>query len=123
MTAADRARIHDAMVRAEDGTNARVAVRFIPDAKIDALERAKAEFEKAGMHGHEPRNAAMILVAPNARNFAIIGDRELHARVGDGFWDEAVADMREHFSRGDITGAVVAGLDRLSVALHEHFAR
>ncbi len=123
MTSADRARIHDAMVRAESGTNARVAVRFIPDAKVDALERAKAEFEKNGMHGHAPRNAALILVAPKARAFAMIGDRELHARVGEAFWDEAVEEMRKRFAAGDTPGAVVAGLDRLNVALHEHFAQ
>ena len=123
MTAAERERIHDAMVRAEAGTNARVAVRFVPDAKVDAFARAKVEFEKIGMHGHAPRNAALILVAPNARAFAVIGDRELHARVGDAFWDETVAAMRERFAAGDIAGAVVTGMDRIGSTLHEHFAQ
>jgi uncharacterized membrane protein len=123
MTAAERARIQDAMARAEDGTSARVAVRFVPDSTVDALERAKTEFELAGMHGHPERNAALILVAPNARKFALIGDRELHARVGDSFWNQAVERMRVRFVAGDIAGAVVEGLDQLGIALHEHFAR
>ncbi len=123
MTPAEREQIQDAMARAERGTNARVAVRFVPDAAVDALERAKAEFERAGMHGHAPRNAALILVAPNARKFALIGDRELHARVGDEFWNQSVALMRDRFAAGDISGAVVVGLDRLGAALHEHFAQ
>lgn len=123
MTKAERARIYDAMARAQSGTTARVAVRFVPDSNVDAFERAKIEFEGAGMHGHPGRNAALILVAPKARAFAVIGDRELHARVGDAFWNQTVADMRERFAAGDLTGAVVAGLDRLGAALHEHFAQ
>jgi len=122
VTKEQRARIQDAMERAEAGTTARIAVRFIPDEKVDAYERAKAEFEKAGMHGHAARNAALILVAPKARRFAVIGDRELHDRVGDAFWDEAIDAMRPEFVAGDVTGAVVTGIERVGAALHEHFA-
>jgi uncharacterized membrane protein len=119
---ADRERIRDAMVRAERGTTARVAVRIVPDSDVNALERAKAEFQHAEMHRHGPGNAALILLAPKARQFAVVGDRELHARVGDQFWNDVVEGMRQHLVDGDITGAIVAGLDRLGVALREHFA-
>jgi len=123
VTKAERARIHDALERAEAGTTARIGVRFVPDVQVDALERAKTEFERAGMHGHAARNAALILVAPKARQFAVIGDRELHARVGDRFWNEAVELMRERFAADDIAGAVVVGLEHIGAALHEHFAQ
>ncbi len=123
MTPEDKARIHFAMARAESGTTARVAVRFVNDRNVDAFERAKAEFEQQQMHTHKHHNAALILVAPNARQFAMIGDRELHARVSDAFWKDGIAAMRSRFAVGDIPGAVVAGLDHLGVAFHEHFAQ
>jgi uncharacterized membrane protein len=110
------------MVRAERGTSARVAIRFIPDTDVDALERAKAEFQKAEMHGHAERNAALILVAPKARQFAVVGDRDLHERVGDAYWNDVIDVMRKCFVAGDITGAVVAGVDQLGNAFREHFA-
>ncbi|MHB8461760.1 MAG: TPM domain-containing protein, partial [Vulcanimicrobiaceae bacterium] len=74
-------------------------------------------------HTHVHQNAALILVAPIARQFAMIGDRKLHERVGEAFWKAGIEAMRTRFVAGDIPGAVVAGLDHLSVAFHEHFAQ
>ena len=123
MTKDERAQVAAALERAENGTNARVAVRIVPDENVDAFELAKAEFEKAGLHQHEPRNAALLLVAPKARRFAIIGDRELHQRVGDDFWGRAAGAMQPHFAKGEIAGGLVAGLDYLGGALRDHFSQ
>ena len=121
MTPADRARIQGAIARAEAGTGTRVAVRIVPDERVDAVERAKREFLSAGLHRHEDRNAALILVAPKARQFAVLGDQALHERVGDAFWNEVVEGMRAEFARGAIADAIVHGLERLGEALHTHF--
>jgi uncharacterized membrane protein len=122
VTGQDRRRIADAIARAENGTTGRIAVRLIPDDSVNALERAKEEFERAGMNRHERGNAAMILVAPKARQYAVVGDRELHARVGDAFWSDVVAEMQPLFAGNDSAGAVVRGVERIGSALREHFA-
>lgn len=121
MTAADRKRIHDALLDAERGTTARVGVRFIADENVDAFERAKSEFESAGMHRHEARNAALILVAPKAKRFAVIGDERLHESVGASFWTETVEAMQHHLRQGAIADAVIAGLQRLGVEMKRYF--
>jgi putative membrane protein len=74
------------------------------------------------MHTHPAANAALILVAPNARAFAVLGDRVLHERVGQAFWDQTVAQMTQAFKAGTPADAIVAGIDRLGDALHQHFA-
>lgn len=121
MTSQDRRRIAAAIARAEDGTDGRIAVRLIPDDTVNAFDRAKAEFERIGMRRHERRNAALILVAPRARQYAVLGDRALHERVGDPFWREIVAEMQPLFARDDVTGAIVRGVERLGSAFREHF--
>lgn len=121
MTQAERDKVTQAIARAEEGTGTRVAVRIIPDQHVDAMERAKAEFLHAGLHEHEEHNAALILVAPKARQFAVLGDRALHERVGEGFWSEVVDGMRVEFARGAIADAIIHGLDRLGDALRTHF--
>ncbi|HUZ50067.1 MAG TPA: TPM domain-containing protein [Candidatus Dormibacteraeota bacterium] len=121
MTKDDRKRIDEALHRAEAGTSSRIAVRVVPDATIDAFERAKAEFLAGGMHVHPGANAALILVAPKARSFAVLGDRALHERVGQPFWERIVAQMTAAFKTGTPTDAIVLGVDRLGDALHEHF--
>jgi uncharacterized membrane protein len=122
MTNAERSRIAAAIAQAEDGTSGRIAVREIFDADVDAFERAKAEFRKIGMHLLTNANGALVLVAPKARRFAVIGDRALHARVGDAFWNGIVDESRTHFANGAIADGVVAAVGRIGEALKTHFA-
>lgn len=121
MTDSERRRIAAAIDRAEDGTSGRIAVREIYDADVDAFERAKAEFRKIGLHMWAGANGALILVAPKARRFAVVGGSALHARVGDSFWSGIVDKSRAHFAGGAIADGVIAAVDRIGEALHEHF--
>ena len=121
MTAAERSRVADAIAEAERGTTGVVAVRVIRHETRDAFEHAKREFERAGMHRHQHANAALILVAPKARRFAVIGDAALHERVGDEFWQRIVDEMRGQLAAGAIADAVVTGVRRLGEAFHTHF--
>jgi uncharacterized membrane protein len=123
MTDAERRRIADAIARAENGTTGHIVVREIFDVDVDALNRAKAEFRKIGMHRLTGQNGALILVAPKARRFAVIGDRDLHERVGDAFWNGIVDESRTHFASGAIADGVIAAIERIGEALHTHFPK
>jgi uncharacterized membrane protein len=122
MTPQERGRVASAIAAAEEGTTGRIAVRVIPDKSLDAFERAKHEFGRHGLHLHEHENAALVLVAPKARQFAVLGDRALHERVGDAFWNEVVEEMRPFFARNAIADGIVHAIGRLGTALHAHFA-
>lgn len=123
MTQPERAAISRAIAQAEDGTTGRIAVRVIPDDSVDAFERAKREFGHVGLHKHQHANAALILVAPKARRFAVIGDRALHERVGDEFWNDVVETSRPYFARGETLQGIVHAVGRVGDALHAHFAQ
>ena len=122
MTKAQQATIAAAIAAAEDGTTGRIAVREIPDRSVDAFDRAKREFGRIGLQRHEHANAALILVAPKARRFAIVGDRVLHERVGDAFWNDVVEKSTPFFARGETEAGVLYAVARLGEVLHAHFA-
>jgi uncharacterized membrane protein len=122
VTAGDRSRIALAIAAAEQGTTGRIAVRVLTDGDLDAFERAKGEFVRAGLHQHEHGNAALFLIAPKARKFAVIGDAALHDRVGDSFWQRLVDEMQPYFVRDAIADGVVAGVGRIGEVLQTHFA-
>ncbi len=86
------------------------------------MERARREFVRARLHRHEDSNAALILVAPRARRFAVIGDRALHGRVGEAFWKDVVRESQPFFARGEIIDGIVFAIGRIGDALHGHFA-
>jgi uncharacterized membrane protein len=122
VTKAQQATIAAAIAAAEDGTTGRIAVREIPDRSVDAFDRAKREFGRIGLQRHEHANAALILVAPKARRFAIVGDRALHERVGDAFWDDVVEKSTPFFARGETEAGILYAVARLGDVLHAHFA-
>ncbi len=121
MTRLAHARIERAIRSAEAGTSGRIGVRIVPDEDLDAFARAKAEFERAGFHGAREGNAALVLVAPRARKYAVLGDRTLHERVGETFWRDVVDGMRPYFARNKSTDAVVYAIERIGKELHAHF--
>jgi uncharacterized membrane protein len=122
VTRDDHQRIAKAIAQAERGTTGCIAVRIVNQKNVDAFQRAKEEFERAGMHRHEHENAVLILVAPQARRFAVIGDRSMHERVGDAFWTETADAMRPAFASGSVADGILAGVERVGDALHRHFA-
>jgi len=121
VTRDERAAIARALADAEEGTTGRIGVRVVPDRDVDAFDRAKREFKQAGLHRHAHENAVLILVAPKARRFAIVGDRALHQRVGDAFWRAVVADTKPFFSRGALLDGIVYAIGRAGDALRAHF--
>lgn len=121
MTRLAHARIERAIREAEKRTTGRIAVRIVPGSDVDAFERAREEFERAGLHRASLHNAALVLVAPNAHTYAVLGDRALHERVGDAFWRDVVAEMRPYFQRNRLSDAILHAVDRIGGELEKHF--
>ncbi len=90
-------------------------------AKNDAYARARQVFAKLGMHRTEARNGVLVYLATRSRRFAVVGDEELHRRVGDGFWDEVVAAMAARFADGDFGGGLAEGVGAIGESLRTHF--
>lgn len=120
MTRSERDQIARAIRAAEDGTSGRIAVRIVPDPAVDAFDRAKRELHRAALHRNSDA-AALVLVAPKARSFAVIGDRALHERVGQQFWHEIVAEAQPYFARGALTEGILHAITRLGAVLKTHF--
>ncbi len=121
MTKKDRERIERAIGDAEKGTTGLIIVRVLNDRRLDPMARAKAEFAHFGLHRRDERNAAVLLVAPNARQFALYGDRALHERVGDAFWTEVTSEFKRYLTYDQLVDGIVALVGRLGAAYREHF--
>jgi uncharacterized membrane protein len=118
---------HDKMVAAiadaERRTSGEIRV-FVSHRKVEDAQRAAArEFGRLGMHKTKHRNAVLIFIAPKSQRFAIIGDRAVHAKCGDAFWQQVAGQMAERFRRADLTGGLVHGIEAAGKILAEHFPR
>jgi len=117
----DTARIEHAIANAERASSGEIRVVFHPGGVEDAAALARDTFARLGMTATRERNAVLILVAPDARQFAIFGDEGVHAKCGDEFWREVAAAMATHFRAGRHTDAIVEGVARAGEVLAREF--
>src|SRR5437867_9667364 len=91
--------------------------------KVDPLIAAQKKFHRLRMHKTHERNAMLIFVAPRAHKFAVVGDKAIHAKCGQAYWQSVVEKMRGHFRNERFTDALVDGIRDLGNALTEHFPK
>jgi uncharacterized membrane protein len=121
----DEAKICLAIQDAERKSSGEIRV-FVTSRQIgadDIVARAASRFEKLGMTATRERNAVLLYFAPRSQQFAVIGDKGVHEKSGELFWQEVVSAIREKLARGTLTDAVVGGITLVGDALAHHFPR
>ena len=119
----DHDRVTAAIGAAEAKTSGEIRVVLSRKKAEDALTAAQVQFDRLGMRQTAARNGVLIFLAPRSRTFAVIGDRGVHEKCGDAFWQELAQVMSGHFQRGDFTAGLVHGIERAGALLGEHFPR
>src|SRR5712692_1479948 len=117
-------RIVDAIKDAESKTSGQIRV-FIQRGKltVDPLIAAQKKFHRLGMHKTAEQNAVLIFVAPRAHKFAVVGDKAIHEKCGEAYWQHVVDLMREHFRHERFSDAIVDAIRDIGGVLAEHFPK
>ena len=120
----DQDRIVHAIRQAEEKTSGEIRV-FVQRGllKGDALPAAQKQFRNLGMQKTKERNGVLILVAPRARKFAVIGDDGVHQKCGEEYWARLIDSMREHFQNEDFTRALLEAIERTGELLTQYFPK
>ena len=117
-------RIVQAIREAESKTSGEIRV-FIQRGKLNAdpLVAAQKKFHQLRMHTTRERNAVLIFVAPRAHKFAVVGDKAIHEKCGDEFWQRIVDGMRAHFQNEKFSHALVEAIREIGKLLAAHFPK
>ena len=75
------------------------------------------------MHKTRKQNAVLIFVAPRAHKFAVVGDKAIHEKCGDEFWQRVVTRMRTHFQNENFSDALVEAVKEIGSVLASHFPK
>jgi uncharacterized membrane protein len=117
-------RIVHAIREAETETSGEIRVYIHRSSlKIDPLVAAQRKFHRLGMHKTRLRNAVLIFVAPRSHKFAVIGDKAVHEKCGEAFWQRVVDQMRGHFQNEKFSHAIVEAIAEIGKVLAEHFPK
>ncbi len=75
------------------------------------------------MHKTGERNAVLIFVAPRAHKFAVVGDRAIHEKCGEEFWQRLIDLMRVHFQDEKFSQALVEAIGETGKLLAAYFPK
>ncbi|MFN8165471.1 MAG: TPM domain-containing protein [Bacteroidia bacterium] len=117
----DRKKILRAIAEAENQTSGEI--RLFVENKCDdsVLDRAAFVFGQLEMQKTKDRNGVLFYVAFDSRQFAILGDAGIHAKVKDDFWNDIKNRMAEHFKKGEFVEGLSEGIRQSGEALRKHF--
>jgi uncharacterized membrane protein len=115
----------DAIIRAiqqaEKETSGEIRVHIEPDCKEDPYVRAKEVFEKLEMHATELKNGVLFYVAYNDKKFAVLGDKGIHEKVQQHFWNEVKDLMETQFKQGEFCKGLCMGIEKAGEKLNTYF--
>jgi uncharacterized membrane protein len=112
-----------AVTEAEKRTSAEVRVHLDHSCPGDALPRAIKVFERLGMHKTTVRHGVLVYISVTDRKLAVIGDKGIHERVGEAYWQGLVDAVRERMRRQQPRDGLIHAVSELGAALGRHFPR
>ena len=119
---------HDRIVHAiretESKTSGEIRV-YVQRGKLhaDPMTTAQKKFHQLGMHKTHERNAVLIFVAPRTHKFAVVGDKAIHEKCGDEFWQRIIDGMRTHFQNEKFSHAIIEAIEEIGKVVAAHFPK
>lgn len=114
-------KIINAIQAAEKNTSGEIRVHLEDNPKKPAMEEAVRVFRKLKMHKTQARNGVLIFIAPEQKQFAIIGDKGINEIVPENFWQEERDVMLAHFKKGAFTEGICKAIEQVGEKLKSHF--
>ena len=120
MVRVDKKKIHEAIVAAEASSGSQIFVSFAPYFWGSVRRTAEKALRKhARKHGAQ-RYAVLFFIVPSRREFALVGNAEAHAKLGQKTWNAVAELVQTHLRDGDLTAALVHGIQTIGEALAAH---
>lgn len=88
---------------------------------VNPVDRAAEIFAGLRMEKTTARNGVLVYVALKDRQLALYGDRGIHEKVGETFWNEQVRNILSHFNRANYAEGIAGVISEIGQALQQHF--
>ena len=110
-----------AIRKAEAQTSGEIRVHLEENARSDAMKEAQRIFRRLKMQETKDRNGVLILLIPEQKTFAIIGDEGIDKVVEGDFWESERDLLQRYFREGNFCAGLVAAIDQIGIKLKTYF--
>ena len=117
----DEEYIIDSIQEAERMTSGEIRVHLERKLTGTIMETGQKVFHKLEMTKTKQRNGVLIFLAPQHKQFAIIGDKGINERVPDNFWKDVRDIMQKQFREGAFVEGICDGVRLIGEKLQEYF--
>lgn len=129
LSAAEQELLREAIAAAEKRTSGEIRLHIERDVPAkapvngDAYLRAREILAALEMHETAERNGVLVYLATRSRKFALLGDEELHRRVGTEFWSDVRDVMAARFQEDRFVEGLSEGIALVGEKLRAHYPR
>lgn len=123
LTVSEEQEIVAHIARAEASTTGEIHVHIHEgrSKSEDVLHAAMNAFHKLELHKSKDRNAVLIYIDVKQRRASILGDKGIHAIIGDQGWNQVIRDLMQSFKNDDRLNGIKAAIDTVSSCLQKQF--
>lgn len=114
-------RVRDAVRAAEKRTSGEIRVHLDVAIMEDVLDHVAFVFDQLGMAKTKDRNGVLLYVSVPGRKVAVVGDTAIHARLGQGYWQQVLDVVLGHFKQDRFCEGLCAGVEAIGEQLRAHF--
>jgi len=120
-TETEQQQLIEAIKQAELNTSGEIRLHIEPTCEDDPYERAQKVFESLGMQTTELKNGVLFYLAYQSKKFAIIGDKGIHEKVSQQFWDAEKEVLVYYFKEGKYADGLIKTIGDAGQKLKAHF--
>lgn len=110
-----------AIAEAENRTSGEIRVHIEHKCERDPLDRAAKIFHELGMDETALQNGILIYIATEDHKAAVYAGKGIHKRVEDGFWDDVLKIILNHFKKEEYEAGLVEAVHKVGYKLKELF--
>ena len=120
-TDTEQAQIIESIRLAELNTSGEIRLHIEANCEGNAYDRAKVVFEQLGMHATEQKNGVLFYLAYANQKFAILGDKGIHEKVSQQFWDAEKELLLTYFKQSKFVEGICLAIAQAGEKLKEYF--
>jgi uncharacterized membrane protein len=112
-----------AISEAEKQTSGEIRIHLAGKCEGNELDEAARIFTRLGMEKTAERNGILIYIAVESRKMAVIGDKGIHEKVGQEFWEKLTQKIISEFTAGNKAEVLCESIIACGKALALYFPR
>lgn len=123
LSESEQQQIIEAIRLAELNTNGEIRLHIEAKCKGDAYDRAREVFFSLQMDKTAERSGVLFYVAYDDHKLAILGDKGIHEKVGQNFWQTEKDLLVDHFKKNLYATGIRKAIQDAGEKLSIHFPK